>query len=247
MILTNKKVIRLKEVDSTNNYANQLLMSKAAEHGTVVLAQLQKKGRGQQGNTWESEPGMNMLSSLILFPSNLPVTKQFHLSKIASLALINFLETETDSVSIKWPNDIYIQNKKVAGILIENSVMGNYLSTSVIGIGLNLNQEKFISGAPNPVSLKQITGKNYDIETVAGNITEHFNKWYKLLEDKRYNVIDAAYLNHLFRRNQWAVFAKNGYTFEAKITGIGEFGQLILEEKNGAISEYMFKEVEFVI
>ena len=125
--------------------------------------------------------------------------------------------------------------------------MGNYLSTSVIGIGLNLNQEKFISGAPNPVSLKQITGKNYDIDSVAEKITEQLNKWYNLLEDKRYSDIDTAYLNHLFRRNEWAVFAKNGNKFEAKITGIGEFGQLILEEKNGAISEYMFKEVEFVI
>jgi BirA family biotin operon repressor/biotin-[acetyl-CoA-carboxylase] ligase len=247
MILTNKKFILLKEVESTNNYANQLLMSKAAEHGTVVLAQHQKKGRGQQGNSWESEPGLNMLASLILFPANLPVTKQFHLSKTASLALIDFLETETDSVSIKWPNDIYIQNKKIAGILIENSVIGSYLSTSIIGIGLNLNQEKFISGAPNPVSLKQITGKNYDIETVAEKITEHLNKWYKLLEDRRHKDIDTAYLNHLFRINQWAVFAKNGNNFEAKITGIGEFGQLILEDKNGTLTEYMFKEVEFII
>lgn len=247
MILTNKKFIRLKEVESTNNYANQLLMSKAAEHGTVVLAQHQKKGRGQQGNNWESEPGMNMLASFIFFPSYLPVIKQFHLSKTASLAIIDFLETETNSLSIKWPNDIYFENKKIAGILIENSVMGSYLSTSVIGIGLNLNQEKFISGAPNPVSLKQITGKNYDIETVAEKITEHLNKWYKLLENNRYHEIDTAYLNHLFRRNEWAVFAINGNRFEARITGIGEFGQLILEEKNGTLSEYMFKEVEFVI
>lgn len=247
MILTNKKIISLKEVESTNNYANQLVMSKAAEHGTVVLAQHQKKGRGQQGNSWESEPGMNMLASFILFPSNLPVTKQFHLSKTASLALIDFLETETNSVSIKWPNDIYIHNKKVAGILIENSVMGNFLSTSIIGVGLNLNQEKFISGAPNPVSLKQITGKNYDIVTITEKIAGHLYKWYEILENKRYDDIDSAYLNHLFRRFEWAVFAKNGNRFEARIKGIGDFGQLILEERNGVFSEYMFKEVEFVI
>lgn len=247
MIFTNQKFIRLKEVESTNNYANQLVMSKAAEHGTVVLAQHQKKGRGQQGNTWESEPGMNMLASFILFPAKLPVIKQFHISMAASLALVDFLSTETNSVSIKWPNDIYIGNKKIAGILIENSVMGNIISTSIIGIGLNLNQEKFISGAPNPVSLKQLTGKNYDIETVAEKVTEHLNKWYKLLDNSSYSNIDSAYLNHLFRINQWAVFAKNRNRFEAKITSIGDFGQLILEDRNGTFTEYMFKEVEFVI
>lgn len=247
MILTNKKIISLKEVESTNNYANQLVMSKAAEHGTVVLAQHQIKGRGQQGNSWESEPGMNMLASFILFPTKLPVIKQFHISKAASLALIDFLVTETDSVSIKWPNDIYIGNKKIAGILIENSVMGSFISTSIIGIGLNLNQEKFISGAPNPVSLKQITGKNYDIETIAVRITEHINKWYKLLEISCYGDIDSAYLNHLFRKNEWTVFAKNDNRFEARINGIGDFGQLILEDRNGNLTEYMFKEVEFVI
>ena len=247
MILTNKKIISLKEVESTNNYANQLVMSKAAEHGTVVLAQHQKKGRGQQGNSWESEPGMNMLASFILFPTKLPVIKQFHISKAASLALIDFLVTETDSVSIKWPNDLYIHNKKVAGILIENSVLGSYLSTSIIGIGLNLNQEKFISGAPNPVSLKQITGKNYDIEIIAEKITENLFKWYKLLETNKYDYIDSAYLNHLFRINEWAVYSKNDDRFEARITGIGDFGQLILEDRNGNLTEYMFKEAEFVI
>lgn len=247
MHITNKNIICLKEVESTNNYANQLVLSKAAEHGTVVLAQHQKKGRGQQGNSWESEAGKNLLASFILFPQFLPAAKQFQLSKIISLALVDFLKTETNSVSIKWPNDIYIQNKKVAGILIENSVMGSYLSSSVVGVGLNLNQEKFVSDAPNPVSLKQVTEKDYDIETVAGRITEHLNKWYKTLENGSFGNIDSAYLNHLFRMNEWVVFAKDRTKFEARITGIGEYGQLILEDRNGNFSEYMFKEVEFVI
>jgi BirA family biotin operon repressor/biotin-[acetyl-CoA-carboxylase] ligase len=246
MILTNKNIIRLKEVESTNNYANQLVLSKAAEHGTVVLAQHQKKGRGQQGNSWESEPDKNLLASFILYPQFLPASKQFHLSKIASLALIDFLKTKTEFVSIKWPNDIYIQNKKVAGILIENSVKGNHLSSAIIGIGLNLNQEKFVSDAPNPVSLKQITGKDYDIEEAALKISDHLQMWYKALLTNNYKEIDNSYFAQLFRANEWAVFAKQGNRFEAKITGIGEYGQLVLEDRNGGFSEYMFKEVEFV-
>jgi len=244
---TNKNFIFLNEVESTNNYANQLVLSKAAEHGTVVLAQHQKKGRGQKGNSWESEPSKNLLASFILFPQFLPAAKQFYLSKMASLALVDFLKTETSDVSIKWPNDIYIQNKKVAGILIENSINGRNVSSAIIGIGLNLNQEIFVSDAPNPVSLKQITVKKFDIEAVAVKIYELINNWYKILETGGLNEIDSAYFNQLFRANEWALFAKQGESFEARITGIGQFGQLILEERNGVFSEYMFKEVEFMI
>lgn len=247
MNLTSKNLILLNEVESTNNYANQLVLSKAAEHGTVVLAQYQKKGRGQQGNFWESEFGKNILASFIVFPQFLTAAKQFYLSKIVSLALVDFLKTETNEVSVKWPNDIYVRNKKIAGILIENSIKTVNVSLAIIGIGLNLNQEKFISDAPNPVSLKLITGKDYISETVARKISEYFFIWYEKLQAEYFNEIDTNYYNQLFRANEWALFAKQGIQFEAKISGIGEFGQLILEDRNGFISEYMFKEVEFVI
>ena len=247
MNLTSKNLILLNEVESTNNYANQLVLSKAAEHGTVVLAQYQKKGRGQQGNFWESEFGKNMLASFIVFPQFLTAAKQFYLSKIVSLALVDFLKTETNEVSVKWPNDIYVRNKKIAGILIENSIKAVNVSSAVIGIGLNLNQEKFVSDAPNPVSLKLITGKDYISETVARKISEYFFIWYEKLQAEYFNEIDTNYYNQLFRANEWALFEKQGIQFEAKISGIGEFGQLILEDRNGFISEYMFKEVEFVI
>ncbi len=245
--MVTKKLIFLKETESTNNYANQLVLSKAAEHGTVVLAQHQIKGRGQQGNTWESEAGKNLLASIILFPYFLSASKQFYLSKIISLAIVDFLKTEVNNVFIKWPNDIYIQNKKVAGILIENAVTGATLSSSIVGIGLNLNQEIFISDAPNPVSLKNLTGRDYQIEDVADEIWENFEKWYRKLESGDFTGIDKAYYENLFRINEWNIFLKDGVEFEARITGIGEFGQLILTERNGKKSEYMFREVEFVI
>ncbi len=245
--MTNKNLIFLTEVDSTNNYANQLVLSKAAEHGTVVLAQLQNMGKGQQGNRWESEAGKNLLASIVLFPNFLSAAKQFYLSKIASLAIVDFLKNETIGVSIKWPNDIYIQHKKVAGILIENAVKGQNISSSIIGIGLNLNQELFVSDAPNPVSLKQVSRKYYDIENVSETICENLFHWYQILKNGNFHEIDSAYFNLLYMAYEWAIFAKQGVQFEARINGIGEFGQLILEERSGSVSEYMFKEVEFVI
>lgn len=244
---SDKKFIVLNTVESTNNYANQLVLSKAAGHGTVVLAQFQSKGKGQMGNSWESEYGKNLLASFVLLPVFLPAVKQFYLSKITCLSISEFLKPETKSVSVKWPNDIYIGNKKVAGILIENSIKNNYVDSSIIGIGLNLNQEHFISDAPNPVSLKNITGRNYDVHQVAAKIDEILHHWLEKLRLGNYEEIDTTYFNQLFRSNEWALFAKQGIRFEAKITGIGEFGQLILENRNGTTSEFMFKEVEFVI
>lgn len=239
-------IIVLKDVESTNNYANQLILSNA-EEGTVVLAQFQKKGRGQQGNQWESQSGKNLLASIILYPKFLQAGNQFLISKMVSLGLVEYLQHEARDVSIKWPNDIYIGNKKIAGILIENAIKGRNLFSTVIGVGLNLNQQKFLSDAPNPVSLYQLTGKEYNIKSVASEISELIFKWYKKLEVGNYAEINAMYLSQLFRFGAWEKYSKEGIRFEAKIVGIGEFGQLLLEDRNGVISENMFKEVEFVI
>lgn len=240
-----KKIIVLTEVGSTNNYANQLVLSKAAEEGTIVLTQFQKKGRGQAGNSWESEAGKNLLATVILYPRFLNAGKQFLLSKIVSLSLVDFLKNETDDVSIKWPNDIYVGDRKIAGILIENSIQGTTLHSSLLGIGLNLNQTEFLSDAPNPVSLKQINGKIYNIETVAAKILKLIWEWYQKLESGNYSEIDSAYFTQLFRGGEWTEFSKEGNSFKAKIIGIGEFGQLQLKKRDGTVKEFMFKEVEF--
>lgn len=242
-----KKIIVLNEVESTNNYASQLILSNAAEEGMVVLTQFQKSGRGHHGNQWESEAGKNMLATIILFPQFLNAGKQFMLSKIVSLSLVEFLKNETGDVSIKWPNDIYVGNKKIAGILIENSIKGNTLFSSLLGIGLNLNQQKFLSDAPNPVSLKQITGEEYNAETVAVEILESILRWYGKMGTGNFSEIDSAYFSQLFRSSEWAKYSKNKIIFEAKIIGIGEFGQLQLENRDGTVDEFMFKEIEFVL
>ncbi len=246
MNISDKNYIVLNVVESTNNYANQLIMSKEAEEGTVVLAYFQEKGRGQRGNYWESESGKNVLMSIILFPEFLAAEKQFVISKIVSLAMYDFLVSEISGVSIKWPNDLYVENRKIAGILIENGIKGRNVYSSVLGIGLNVNQDKFISGAPNPVSLKQLTGKHYENSDVAKKLTNHVFSWYKTLQEGNFEHIDTVYFSRLFRRDVWSIFKKDGAEIEAKIIGIGEFGQLILSERNGNISEYMFKEIEYV-
>ncbi|MCK3682577.1 biotin--[acetyl-CoA-carboxylase] ligase [Maribellus sp. YY47] len=233
------------EVDSTNNYAKQLV-SDGTENGTVVLAQFQSRGKGQPGNFWESVAEKNLLTSVILYPVFLEAARQFLISKIVSLSLLDLLNTEVENVSIKWPNDIYIGNRKVAGILIENSIKGSKLDWSIIGIGLNLNQLEFHSDAPNPVSLQQLNGKEYDIQETLKGWLYYFRKWYQLLEAGQVDEIETAYLNRLFGFNQWRNFRKDKVVFEARISGIGEFGQLQLEDRSGKITEYMFKEVEYI-
>ena len=246
MTKEDKKIIVLNEVESTNNYASRLILSDAAEEGTVVLTQFQTSGRGQAGNRWESEAGKNLLASVILYPGFLNAAKQFAISKIVSLGLVEFLEREIEGVSIKWPNDIYVGNRKIAGILIENTVKGNSIASSVVGIGLNLNQEKFLSDAPNPVSLKQITSKDYNIEIVVPEILKTIFSWYEKLKTGDFDEVDSAYFSKLYGVGEWREFNKNGKIFKARIIGIGEFGQLRLEKESGIVDEFMFKEVEFV-
>lgn len=242
-----KKIIVLNETESTNNYANQLILSDAAEEGTVVLTQFQLKGKGQLGNHWESEAGRNLLASIILFPNFLNAGRQFLLSKLISLALLEFLQDEIEDVSIKWPNDIYVGNKKIAGILIENKIKGTNLYSSVLGVGLNLNQVNFYSDAPNPVSLQQITGKEYNTRKVLERILEIFFNWYERLNEGNLHEVDLAYYAQLLRRGKWEKYIADGVGFEARISGIGEFGQLQLENRSGKRLEFMFKEVEFIL
>lgn len=246
MKFNGKNIIILNEVDSTNNYAKQLIADKA-EEGTVVLAHYQKNGKGQQGNFWESEPNKNLTFSLILYPNWLVASKQFFISKVVSLALVEVLKTKVENVSIKWPNDIYLRDKKIAGILIENFIKGAAIDSTIIGVGLNVNQEIFVSNAPNPISLKQITDKNFEVEDV---LNEFINAFYSIINELQIGFeqkIDLAYFSTLYRKNEWSKYRKDGNQFIARIVGIGDFGQLQLEEKSGLISEFMFKEVEFVV
>ena len=241
---------RVKTLASTNDYLSELCKQGKAEEFYTVIAEDQTDGKGQRGNSWESEPGKNLTFSIALYPTAIEANKQFHLSMLASIAIIDTLTDYTDGFSIKWPNDIYWHDKKICGILIENELEGQYLSQSIIGIGLNINQTEFLSSAPNPVSLYQIIGKEIDKDEVFSKIIHALLGGYKALED---NFIEASacishlYKKFLYRKDDFHIYQDKDGTFEARIHNVGNDGYLYLEDTGNNIRKYAFKEVTYII
>lgn len=240
------RVIRLDEVSSTNDYASELLLDDNA-HGQVVVAALQTQGRGQRGNGWESKPGENLLFSILLKPSFLQVQRQFLLSKVAALAVCKTISTYLSNVTIKWPNDIYVGNEKIAGILIENSFSSAILNTSVVGIGVNVNQVDFSDNLPNPTSLNWQTGIKYNLDDTLLLICQVFDMYYRQLEMGEAERINAEYFDLLYRRKGYNRYMAKGEVFKAKIFRVRESGELVLETEQGELREFAFKEVSFVL
>lgn len=243
-------IIRLTETASTNTYAAKLLMAEKPAEGTIIFSDSQTEGRGQQGNIWESEIGKNLTVSIILYPYFLVPEKQFILNKFISLSVLDFVKLHIPvniSLKIKWPNDIYVDDKKIAGILIENSIAGNSFEHVIIGIGININQEKFSNNAPNPVSLKLLTGKEYDIENCLKELCVSLNKRYDQMQENFLDKLDSDYLKNNYRYNVFSKFMKNDSLIYAKISGISQSGKLQLQDKDRKLSEYAFKEIEYII
>ena len=243
------RIIRFKSLDSTNAQAAKMVADGELPDSTVIIAHEQTKGRGLDSNTWESEPGMNLTFSMVLYPRFLPAGQQFMLSKVIALGVWQTVADHvTDgSVTIKWPNDIYIGNRKVAGILIQNSIIGTVLENSIAGIGLNVNQTVFRSGAPNPVSLRLATGQEYDLDIELKRLTTNIEEYYKLLKSGHFSLIDQLYFDNLYRRNVLSEFRKDGKIFPARIIGLSEYGHLLLETTDGVRFECDIKEIEFII
>ena len=240
-------IINLEVIDSTNNYAIKKLRENLTIDGTIVRAKAQELGRGQVNNSWESAPAKNLTLSLILFPEFLPVKYQFLLSKVVTLAICELLDQYVEEVAIKWPNDIYVGNKKIAGILIENSIMGSKLSNSVVGMGLNINQEEFLSNAPNPISLFQLTNREFEVEEVFQQLIDRLNIWYNRLLNGELKEIDMCFLERMYRLNQWCKYRDDEGDFIGQILGVNQIGQLIILKENGTKKAYQFKEVEFIL
>ncbi|MDR1624885.1 MAG: biotin--[acetyl-CoA-carboxylase] ligase [Tannerellaceae bacterium] len=239
------QLICLDETDSTNNYLRAYLKKEYLPEGSVIVAGYQTGGRGQTGNSWESSPGMNLLFSIVLYPEQLSTNRQFVISQIASLAVKETLGAYTNPVSIKWPNDIYRQNKKISGILIENDVTGTTISRSIIGIGINLNQTLFESSAPNPVSLIQITGKTYDKQDVLNRFLRIFYAYYLLVLQEKFTEIKDTYMQALYRKEGYHPFSDPAGSFSARIYDIETTGHLLLQLENGEMRRYAFKEVSW--
>ena len=254
-IFIGKNCIRLEKIHSTNTYLTDLCAEKNLSDGTVVITDRQEQGRGQRGTNWQSETRKNLTLSILLKPTFLKPDEQFLLSKVVALGVAEFIASTPslllkekgvrDEVKIKWPNDIYIGNKKIAGILIENSVNGNSISHSIVGIGINVNQEKFSAELPNPTSLKIITGKDFDLEDCLEKLCSSVEKRYLQLRNHS-KEIDSDYLKNLYRLNELVNYNYRGEKLRAKITGVSKIGKLILEKVSGKKIECDFKEVVFL-
>ncbi len=233
-------------LESTNEKLKEITEEKDIPEFSVVMAGHQTAGKGQEGNSWESEKGKNLTVSILLKPDFLSPANQFYISKIVSIALLWILKELSIESKIKWPNDIYVGDKKIAGILIENKIMGNTLSESIVGIGLNVNQQEFLSGAKNPVSIKDILNKDVDINDTLENLLEKLMFLYKGLYEGETDTIDEAYLKNLYRREGIFSFRDINGEFQAEISDIETSGILVLRDTKGNVRRYAFKEVEFV-
>ena len=237
-------ILKLENTDSTNNWvaANESQVGSPS----LVYCVSQTAGRGQRGNSWESEPGKNITASLLIHPVEFPAVKQFLLSEAVALAITDYLNGKGVDAKVKWPNDIYVGDKKICGILVEHVVIGKNISRTIAGFGLNINQEIFLSDAPNPVSLTQITGEKYDIG-------EEIKEVACLLENRMQsldNKIHSEFLNKLWRNDgKHHIFydRKKDERIAAKIKTVAPEGILTLITEKGEERDYAFKEIEFVL
>ena len=239
-------IIHIETVDSTNNYLKRLADNEVLENGTIIATKNQTAGKGQRGNSWESEAGKNITCSMLLYPTFLQVQRFFLLSEVVSLGVKETLDAYTKGITIKWPNDIYHKERKIAGILIENEFMGNEFSMSVAGIGININQEHFRSDAPNPVSLKQITGKSYDTEAILEELSKNIFKKYVHLMDGFSESIIRQYHESLYRKTGLHRYEDIDGIFQARIDHISDDGLLHLVTDFNEERNYGFKCVKFV-
>lgn len=236
------------QLASTNSIAMQLGMQGDPEY-TVVICDEQTAGRGQRDTTWESEAGKNLTFSLLLRPFFIPSDQLFILSKAFSVAVCQALKNETQlPITIKWPNDIYVGDKKIAGTLLEHSFSGNRLICSVIGIGLNVNQVYFTSNAPNPTSIVIASGKTMDKEILLDAMLQSFYHCYECLRLGAAEKIEMPYLANLYRKDGYHPYQlPTGERFYAKIADVLNSGELVLEHNNGSKQLFAFKEVGIVL
>jgi len=213
---------------------------------TIISANEQHTGRGQSENLWHSQTGKNLTFSIILYPNFIKVQDQFYLSKVISLGILEYLKTKGDRFKIKWPNDIYYNDKKICGILIENSIAGSTIKNSVIGIGLNINQSIFPDYLLNAVSLTNINNKEYSLEEELNELLVSIHKNYNSLKTVSFSDIDNLYHKNLYKINQVSEFKDSEGVFTAKITGTLPEGKLVIETSDNQTKFYNFKEVEFL-
>jgi BirA family biotin operon repressor/biotin-[acetyl-CoA-carboxylase] ligase len=248
--------IELQSVDSTNNYARQQIHAGLAQHGMVIFGHEQTTGRGQRGRVWVAEKGKNITLSIIIRPQGLLLSQQFQLSACIAVAVHDFFKKYTAGMtSIKWPNDLYWQDRKAGGVLME-SVAGNKVSYTyppatsewswaIVGIGINVNQAIFPDHLPNPVSLKQITGKEFNVINLARELCGEIEHRFSELMQSGFEAIFNTYNQHLYKIKQRVRFKKQNRVFEGVVNGVNHAGQLIVH--HSIEEELDFGEIKWVI
>lgn len=245
-LIIGKKVVYLPSCHSTNDIAAELVRKDASMEGAVVITDEQTKGRGQRGTTWVTQPRMNLTMSVILTPIFLPIPDQFLISQAMALGISSYLSNYSDKVKIKWPNDIYLGNKKVCGTLIENGIQGSRLASSVVGMGININQTDFSN--TRATSLAKETGQDFILADEFYQLVHHLDAWYlKLKSTKNNQEIRQAYLDNLFGYKQLCLFRYENEIVSGMVTGITDYGKLCVRfENRSEIKELDLKDVEWV-
>lgn len=235
------------QLPSTNDHALELLRRGEAENGLVVLALEQSAGRGQRQNHWHSAAGENLTMSVVLKFQNWSVDYQFALNMAAALAVYRCLSSELgDALTIKWPNDIFYRHFKIGGLLVENGVQGNRLAYSVVGIGLNVNQQHFPNELRQARSLKQITGRDYDLQRLATGICRELKQLVERIDTGKREELRQNYVVALFGLNEDRTFVNNGSEITGQIVDVDALGRLVVRDKAGRVRRFGFKEVEWV-
>lgn len=231
---------------STNDLAAEIIQRKEAFEGALIITDNQLAGRGQRGNNWEAHPGMNVTLSVLLKPSFLLANKQFDLNIAISLAIHDLFQSKyLENLSIKWPNDVYVGNKKMGGILIENMLVGNYIGWSIIGIGLNINQLEFENPAATSLRI-ELGNKEQDIQKIIEQLAEFIEKRFLELKAKKTEAQKNLYVQNLFRFEEWHNYQANGITFAGQIIDVNPTGKLIVKTPK-TVKVFDFKEISYVI
>lgn len=242
-----KNLIFLPQIHSTNSYAIDLLKNVKPAEGTVVYTHHQTHGKGQRGALWEAEKGQNLTASIILNPYFIKPEQQFFLYQISALAcydtITELLKQGQIDIKIKWPNDILLRNKKVSGILIENSIQGSQITGSVIGIGLNVNQTHFAQDI-KATSLCAVSNLNFDISKVLADLCKHLEKYYLYLRQLKLDEIQELYIARLFGFREFHAYKINNTLVSLKVIGVSHEGLLVLEDSSGKLHKADVKEAQ---
>jgi BirA family transcriptional regulator, biotin operon repressor / biotin---[acetyl-CoA-carboxylase] ligase len=241
--------IHFKEIDSTNVYATNLLAKTNPIDGTVISADFQTAGKGQYDRKWLSNPGENIIMSIILYPNFLIAQHQIFLNMAIALGIHDFLNNFNNDFSIKWPNDIYHQNSKIAGILIQNQLQGETIKNAVIGIGLNLNQKIFDHDITNPTSLSLITGFSYNINSEIKKLCESVESRYNALQSiENLEKLKSEFESKLYGLHKWVNFKYNSESsyLPAKIIGVNNTGKLLVQSEDSLVVELTHGEVALI-